>query len=234
MTPAPSQAPSPPSPKTTLQVMCARSLRTYASQACTHPSSQPPTHTATTRACTRTHMCAQGVHTHLGMLSGCRAGHQQPRAHAHALVHSAHTHAHTHTLMFLSAEPDTSRVESEEMSKESTGSLWPYSDRKNLRLSAKKTCVGRQGALSVGCVCAASLQCLLENACKGLCKTHNTHNIYTCTHMYTHLDGRIQQRHCQELPIGADLAAQHVVGHAQCAHMREAQLALLCSGSGLR
>jgi hypothetical protein len=43
------------------------------------------------------------------------------------------------TLIFLSAEPDTKSVESEEMSKESTGSLWPYKDRKNLRLSVKNT-----------------------------------------------------------------------------------------------
>ena len=42
-------------------------------------------------------------------------------------------------LMFLSAEPLTRRLLSEEMSMLSTGSLWPYRDKKNLRLSVKKT-----------------------------------------------------------------------------------------------
>ena len=41
--------------------------------------------------------------------------------------------------MFLSAAPLTRRVLSEEMSIDSTGSLWPYRDRKNLRVSVKKT-----------------------------------------------------------------------------------------------
>ena len=44
-------------------------------------------------------------------------------------------------LRFLSAEPLTSSVESEEMSMASTGSLCPYRLRKNFRLSRKKTCV---------------------------------------------------------------------------------------------
>ncbi len=42
-------------------------------------------------------------------------------------------------LIFLSAAPLTRRVLSDEMSMLSTGSLWPYSDRKNLRVSVKKT-----------------------------------------------------------------------------------------------
>jgi hypothetical protein len=43
--------------------------------------------------------------------------------------------------MFLSAEPLMSREESEEMSMLSTGSLCPYSDKKNFRLSMKCTCI---------------------------------------------------------------------------------------------
>jgi hypothetical protein len=42
-------------------------------------------------------------------------------------------------LTFLSAEPEMSMVESEEMSRDITGSLCPYRDRKNLSVSAKKT-----------------------------------------------------------------------------------------------
>lgn len=41
---------------------------------------------------------------------------------------------------FLSAEPLASRAPSEEMSKDRTGSLWPYSARKNFMLSVKYTC----------------------------------------------------------------------------------------------
>lgn len=43
-------------------------------------------------------------------------------------------------LMFLSADAEARRVPSEEMSMERTGSLCPYSERKNFRLSAKNTC----------------------------------------------------------------------------------------------
>ena len=43
-------------------------------------------------------------------------------------------------LRFLSAAPLMSRLESEEMSMLSTGSLCPYSDKKNFRLSRKCTC----------------------------------------------------------------------------------------------
>ena len=52
-------------------------------------------------------------------------------------------------LMFLSALPETSSAPSDEMSIDSTGSLCPYSDRKNFRLSRKKTCA-RARARSAG------------------------------------------------------------------------------------
>ncbi len=43
------------------------------------------------------------------------------------------------TFRFLSADPLANRVPSELMSIDRTGSLCPYSDSQNLRLSAKKT-----------------------------------------------------------------------------------------------
>ena len=46
-------------------------------------------------------------------------------------------------LIFLSALPETSRVLSEEMSMDNTGSLCPYSDRKNFKLSRKNTCASQ-------------------------------------------------------------------------------------------
>ena len=44
-----------------------------------------------------------------------------------------------HILRFLSAPPVAISAESEETSMAVTGSLWPYNERKNLRVSAKNT-----------------------------------------------------------------------------------------------
>ena len=73
--------------------------------------------------------------------------------------------------MFLSAPPLTRRVLSEEMSMLSTGSLWPNSDRKNLRLSVKKTLMVKSssdtanslpakvpGRMIQSCVCSALIK----------------------------------------------------------------------------
>jgi len=45
---------------------------------------------------------------------------------------------------FLSIEPVTIRSPSDEISIHSTGSLWPYKERKNLSESIKKTCKGHR------------------------------------------------------------------------------------------
>lgn len=67
--------------------------------------------------------------------------------------------------MFLSALPLTSSVESDEMSIDSTGSLWPYSDRKNLRLrvgDVLSVCVWVSGSVFVGGSC---VECVWQWPC---------------------------------------------------------------------